>query len=387
LILRINYEKCVVSLRNQRLVALANDRIGETTSLIYAQGLKLIEEKIERCRPDPKVDDIEELGQAEGPTFTTMELAATLSKSINAAKGIGKENEPDDNPPGGSHRGKRRRTEVDVDISDEDEVVATTNGNKHVPADNDDVDSLKDDPFADEDIKPTKRPRVTFQDQLITPAAYDDSENRLLQVKKHLQILEADECKFIRRAGSRGQGEWGVDFDAIIHYMQEAELDTMILENYGKSGHRLARMMRKLGKLDEKQLPTLALMKQKDIRTKLAEMQMAGVVDIQEVPRDAGRTTARTIFLWYFDTERVSAILLDGIYKSMSRCYQRLDVEKRRSHDILTLTERSDIRDLAPEQYLEPAQVNSLAEIRAREQSILGQIHRLDEMVGIFRDY
>lgn len=381
LILRINYEKCIVALRNQQVVALANDRIGETTSLIYAQGLRLIEEKIERCRLDPKVDDMDDL--VEGPTFTTMEVAAALSKSVNAARGIGKESGPSDHPPVSSQKAKKRR----ADGIDEDEVMATTNGNANGADGDHEFDILRDDPFADEDIRPAKRTRVTFQDQLLSPSSYEDSENRILQVKKHLQILAQDECKFLRHLGGRGQGEWAVDFDAIIHYMQEAELDVMMLEKYGKSGHRLARMMRKLGKLDEKQLPNLALMKQKDIRTKLAEMQMAGVVDIQEVPRDAGRTTARTIFLWYFDTERVSAILLDSIYKSMSRCYQRLDVEKRRSQDILTLTERSDVRDQPPEEYLDESQVVILEEIRAKERNLLGQIHRLDEMVGVFRDY
>ena len=49
LVVRINYEKCTVALRNQVLVAFAYDRIGETTSLIYAAGLGLLEDKI--CLP------------------------------------------------------------------------------------------------------------------------------------------------------------------------------------------------------------------------------------------------------------------------------------------------------------------------------------------------
>jgi DNA-directed RNA polymerase III subunit RPC3 len=160
-----------------------------------------------------------------------------------------------------------------------------------------------------------------------------------------------------------------------------------LLENFGKVGHRLARMMRKLGKLDEKQLPNLALVKQKDVRTKLAEMQMAGVVDIQEVPRDNSRTTSRTIFLWYFDVERVSTIFLDNIYKNMSRCFQRLDVERRRVQDVLILTQRSDVADTKPEEYLDAAQLNVLQQIEEKEESLLGHIGRLDELVGIFRDY
>lgn len=368
-------------LRNQRLVALAHDRIGETTSQIYAQALELLEEKIERCRLDPRVDEMGDEVDAHRPTITTMEVAAALSRSINTARGIGRENEPAQAPVANSKKSKKRRAN---DESDEDEVMGEANG--HANGDGN-LDFLDEDPLADEDVKPAKRARVTFQEEPMTPASGEDSENRLLQIKKHLQILEADDCHFVKKGTGRGQGEWSVEFEKIIEYMQEAELNLMMLENFGQDGHRLARIFRKLGKLDEKQLPNIALMKQKDIRTKLAEMQMAGVIDIQEVPRDPARTTNRTIFLWYFDAERVSAILLDKIYKTMSRCVQRLDVEKRRSHEILTVTERSDVRDLPPEEYLEPAQVTVLQEIRDKEQRILGQIHRLDEMIGVFRDY
>jgi DNA-directed RNA polymerase III subunit RPC3 len=209
----------------------------------------------------------------------------------------------------------------------------------------------------------------------------------MLQVKNHLLLLAGDDCHFLRKCGSRGLGEWTVDFEGMTQYLQEVEMDTMLLENFGKVGHRLARMMRKLGKLDEKQLPNLALVKQKDARTKLAEMQMAGVVDIQEVPRDSGRTTSRTIFLWYFDVERVSTILLDSIYKNMSRCFQRLDIERRRVQDVLALTERTDLLDEKPEKYMDQEQLNTLHEIEDKEESILGHIGRLDELVAIFRDY
>jgi DNA-directed RNA polymerase III subunit RPC3 len=307
-----------------------------------------------------------------------MEVTAALSRSVNVSRGIGKEVVPGENLSGDAKGKKRRGVVVESDDSDDDNPFKpTTNG------DDQDSDTLMD----DDEFRPAKRPRVTFQDQLPTPGASEDIESRALQVKKHLQILAEDECRFIRKTGTRGQGEWTVDFDQVVHFMKEAEIDAMMLENFGTHGHRLARMMRKMGRLEEKQLPNLVLIKHKDIRTKLAEMQMAGVVDIQEVPRDANRTNNRTIFLWYFEAERVATILLDSIYKAMSRCYQRLDVEKRKSQDVISLTERSDVRDLPPEEYLDAGQVNELERFRAKEQKILGEVARLDELVGTFRDY
>jgi DNA-directed RNA polymerase III subunit RPC3 len=293
-----------------------------------------------------------------------------------------------------AYKSRKRSDEAKVDgeaSSDEDESmddVLTANANGTIPEIDQDSDSHGEDPFeGDMTTKPSKRAKVTFQDKLPKPEAAESRENRMLQVKNHLLLLAADDCGFLRKCGSRGLGEWTVDFEGMTQYLQEVEMDTMLLESFGKVGHRLARMMRKLGKLDEKQLPNLALVKQKDVRTKLAEMQMAGVVDIQEVPRDSGRTTSRTIFLWYFDVERVSTILLDSIYKNMSRCFQRLDIERRRVQDVLTLTERTDLLDEQPEKYMVPEQLNVLHEIEDKEESLLGHISRLDELVAIFRDY
>ncbi|KAL2066242.1 hypothetical protein VTL71DRAFT_2313 [Oculimacula yallundae] len=375
LVIRVNYEKCTVALRNQVLVSFARDRIGETTSLIYAAGLRLLEDKIPRCRTNSNLEDV-----PDGPSFTTMQLTAALDKYINAGAGIGKA--PGEKTKEGKPA-KPRGGDGDVSMDDpdsEDETIA--NGESHAIGAVDDTD-----PFADAPAKPAKRPKVTFQDRP-EPVVSDRSENRMQQVKNHLQLLESDDCRFLRKCGSSGQGEWTVDFERIIEHMQQAELDTMMLENFGVFGHRLARMLKKFGKLDEKQLPNLALMKQKDVRTKLAEMQMAGVVDIQEVPRDAGRQNPnRIIFLWFFDTERVATMILENAYKMMSRCLQRLDFERRNAADIITLTLRTDMLEQDPEKYLDASQLNLYQIWRTKEESLLGQILRLDQLVGIFRDF
>src|ERR1700727_756974 len=87
MLVRVNYEKCTVVLRNSRLAALASSRIGSTTAQVYEAGLRLIEKSIPRCRLDPRIDDIKDL--PDGSTFTTMELTATLSKSVKTGTGIG----------------------------------------------------------------------------------------------------------------------------------------------------------------------------------------------------------------------------------------------------------------------------------------------------------
>lgn len=401
LVIRINFEKCTVILRNKRLVELTKERIGETTAQIYAEFLRLLEQQIHTCRRDMTIDDplpadpddVQDAWKAV--SVTTQELAAAVGESVNVAKGIGTapEEKTDSRLLKKSRELNGHRTdgaEVEGDATpdeDEPEDVPVVNGNSNLPQVVD-----HDDPFREEDddivARPAKRPKVTFQDKPPKSEMPQSKELHLMQVKNHLLLLAAEEIPFLSNAGgSRGGGEWAVDFKRIVDDLQNAEIDKMIFERFGKHGHRLVRMMRQFGKLDEKQLPTLALMKQKDIRTKLAEMQMAGVIDICEIARDAGHATNRTMFYWYFDRKRVSAILIDNIYKMMSRCFQRLEIEKRKAHDVLECTERSDVRDLDPVEYLEPPQLEQLRDIRAKEESILGQLNRLDELIGIFRDY
>ena len=398
LVIRINYEKFTITLRNMRLVELARNRIGETTSQVYAELLRLLEEHLPRCRPDPHIDDIDDL--PDGPTITTMELATGMSSSVNVAAGIGKASSDRINLSGilQSQSRKRRRPEVDSEAEVEgeaspDEVESeedSHSSNRHKRNNFvmvDESDSHGEETFAPDGAKHApKRAKVTFQDKLPKPAAPETHQDTLALLKNHLMLLAGDEYRFLRRCGSHGHGEWTVDFERLVDYLKQSELDSIILENFDTTGHRLARMMRKLGKMDEKNLSAMALMKQKDVRTKLAEMQMAGMADVQEVPKDASRANSRTIFLWHFDSERVSSIILQNVYKTMSRCFQRLEIERRRAYGILSLTERSDVRDNIEESF-SPNQMRMFLEISGKEQKLLGQVGRLDELVGIFGEY
>ncbi|KAH6670064.1 DNA directed RNA polymeras-like protein III subunit Rpc82 [Halenospora varia] len=373
LVVRINHEKCKIILRNLQLVEYAKARIGTTTSQVYGELLKQTEERIPRCQPEPNVDDPYE--KNELPAASTTEVADGLNKSVDAGFGIG----------------KMSMSKHNADDMEGLEANGTNGIKKEANGVDLGSDEELDDPFVDESASPAVRqPKVTFQDTKAFSSDHGaDRSNRILQVRNHLHLLLNDDYHFIQKAGVRGLGEYSVNYPRLVATIREAELDQLLLENFGQSGRRLAKMMRRLGKLEEKQLPNLALMKQKDVRTKLAEMQMAGIIDIQEVPRDGvnRNNNTRTIFLWYFDLERVSKILLERTYKAMSRLLQRLDVERRRAHAILEITERTDVQDQAPENYLGADQLKELQNIQCREENIIGQVSRLDELVGIFRDY
>lgn len=381
LVVRVNSEKGTVALRNRRLAELAHSRIGDTTSRVYAELLRSLEDGISRCRADPTLDDPD-----DNPTdhkITTNELNLAISRSIDLSKGIGDPTHAKEKRPHAHEAEVENGARSDDDGSDKEVEM---NGNGAV-ADNDVVmANASDDPFADNEPS-AKKAKVTFATkapkQKPKQEVPEQREERLFCLKRHLQLLAEDSCHFVRKRDN----EWTVDFKPLVELLRESELDKLILESFGQGGHRLVRMLRKMGKLEEKALPNLALMKQKDIRTKMAEMHMAGIVDIQEVPRDTSRATARMIFLWYFDYERASSILLESAYKTMSRCLQRLEIERRRASGILAVAERTDVRATSEGEVLDESQLKLLSEIRATEAQLLGQVFRLDELVGVFRDY
>ncbi|TVY23864.1 DNA-directed RNA polymerase III subunit [Lachnellula hyalina] len=374
LVVRINHEKCAVLLRNAQLVEAVKKKLGDTTSQIYAELLKHLEKKIPKCAHGATEDEYQ-----DRPLVSTRDVATSLSKSVNVSLGIGKT--IGEGPKSGELAGpklgsppvNRKRKAGDLEGSgseNEDDPPINGNGNSH------EVDQDGDDVFADAPaVKSPKRPKVTFQDKLPEPEGLHSREDRIYHVKEHMALLADDQYGFVTREAD-GQAP-------------EAEIDKLVLELFGAAGHRLVRMLRQLGKLDEKHLKDTTLMKQKDIRTKLAEMQLSGWVDIQEVPKDASRgaNNNRVIFLWFFDNERCSSLVLDHTYKSMSRLLHRLNVERRRAKSVLELTHRSDVRDKPPDEYLMPAQLNELHAFQDREDMLLGQLGRLDEIVGIFKDY
>ncbi|KAI1004969.1 DNA-directed RNA polymerase III subunit rpc-3 [Podosphaera aphanis] len=319
MIVRINYEKCIVFLRTQQLVLKVNDRIGETTSLIYEAALRMIEEKIPRCRLNPQIDNVKE--EVKGPVFTTMELTASIGDTIDPSQGIA-------------------------------QTTANSRGDQH------------------------------------KTNSHQEQENKTQQIKNHLLLLAGDQFKFLRKCGNAGLGEWTANFQEIVQHLREAELDSMLLENFGAHGHRLARIIRKLGKLEDKFLPNVALLKHKELQRILAGMHISGVVDIQEVPKDATRSSLhRTMFLWYFDTKRVSDTFVNKLYKIMLRAFQRLDTERKKAMDVIQLTQRSDVQGQLPEDYLDKDQLTQLTRYQIKEQALLTQISRVDELVGIFCDY
>ncbi|KAK6825042.1 hypothetical protein PG987_012536 [Apiospora arundinis] len=329
ILLRVNYEKCLVELRNQRLCQFVDDQIGYTTAQPSADQINVTSaEKVERLPPS---------GEGDGDDYG-VDAQASVEESDNDGE---EDMEMTNGYLNGNHGG-------------DDGAAAGQNG--------------------------TKDTKVTFADKGPTKA------ERMNRMRQHLLILAESGIHFVRHSGTRDQGEWTVDFEVLFRQLRFLELDTIIEDTFGREGLRLIKILRAKGKIDDKTLPTMALMQKGDVHMKMVEMELAGFLDVQEVPRDNNRVAARTLFLWFFDEHRTLTRTLDNTYKAMVRHLQRLEVEAQKKKNILSLVERSDVQGMEEEKLSGDAfnEYQSFLDIQSR---LLGQVSKLDDLVSVLRDF
>lgn len=381
-----------MELRNQRLAGFAIDTFGETTGEVYRTLLELLTERTLHCRQDPRLKDHED-DEAPMPV-TTLDIFDRLDDNLNLQSGIGKAPTSKLN-----HRSVEKIKTTAPQSDDESELSdfegpARSRSATHLNGDSaDESDDSRTEESDDEGQSKTSgkmrrgskatsngNAKVKFEDE---PAS---TVSRLDQMRQHLLLLKESSHRFVRHCGTVGHGQWTVDFGQLMHQLREKELDAVIEQSFGRQGLRLTRILREKGKLDEKMLHTSALMKKGDVQGKMLAMQMAGLVDIQEVPKDNSRMANRTLFFWFFDGERSQTQLLDDIYKAMVRCIQALQVERHRDRNILSFVERKDVQG-KEEEVMTTEHYNKYNDHLEAQEKLLGQAIRLDDVISVFRDF
>ncbi|PKS11968.1 hypothetical protein jhhlp_001264 [Lomentospora prolificans] len=384
-VVRINYEKCQVDLRNDRLGRFAADVIGHTTSEVYRTLLRLATAKVSRCKEDSRIDgaysDMFDDDSSKEIIITTLEILECLDPSINLSTDIGRVGKSSVDPnisdhllqtsaivgmeglDGGAQGGPVKPirnghiSEDDLDSEDEIAAAKTRNGQNG-----------------------TTNGHVKFENVQTT------AEQRVELLRRHLFLLCESKHRFARYCGIQGEGQWTVDFDLVMQALRQVEMDSIIEQTTGRRGLRLTRILRQFGRLDEKVIADKALMKKPSLQGKMVELQKAGFVDVQEVPRDNNRVANRTMFFWYFDADRMCKQLPDRLYKMMLRCLQVLEVERHKVKDILEFVHRTDVKG-KEEEVMTPEYYNKYSKHLELERRLLGHAMRLDDIVAVLRDY
>ncbi|KAK4142786.1 RNA polymerase III subunit RPC82-domain-containing protein [Dichotomopilus funicola] len=399
-VIRINYEKCLVDLRNRRLVQYATDMLSETTAYVYGVLLKLLTKDVPRCRADPIMDvgEDQDDDNDKNPGFvTTDQILDNLKTSVDLSLGVGKAEKHQISfsaaeevqlyPP--KKKALIEEVEVVGEASADEEEDSESEGEPDY--DSDYKDSAATNGTHDENgingmngIKGTNGgtngTKVTFDE---SAARKERKMDRPTQLRQHLLILAESTQGFVRHCG---RNEWTVDFVPIINSLREVELDSVIERTCGRQGLRLVRILRAKGKLDEKALPNVALMRKPELQQKMLEMQTAGFVAVQEVPRDVKADVKKSFFLWFCDVDRSLSQMLDTSYRTMVHCLQVLEALRHKERDVLETTKRSDVRgrekDTMRKSYYE-----RYSRFLECERKLFAQVMRVDDLVSVLRDF
>jgi DNA-directed RNA polymerase III subunit RPC3 len=370
-------------LRNRGLATFAAETFGEVTGQVYQTLLELLTGSVSKCRADPLLDEETPGCQV---AVTTLDIFHHLEESINVQNGIGKTpKEKIDFQSAERIRTEPPDSDSESEASDSEAPVRRESIIKNIDVDDDDdlgESEIEEDAEQNNAAQANgdRKPKVKFEDEGQSKAS------RLEQLRQHLLLLAESKHRFVRHCGTQSRGQWTVDFAKVMDRLRESELDSYIEQSFGRHGLRLTRILREKGKLDEKMLPSAALMKKSDVQLKMIAMQMAGLVDVQEVPKDNSRMANRTLFFWFFDREQTEAQALDDFYKAMVRCLQTLQVERHRERHILSFVERKDVKG-KEEEVMTAEHYNKYNQHLEVQDKLLGQVGRLDEMVAVFRDY
>lgn len=304
---------------------------------MYAELLNLLSKKIARCH-DTLAEEDEEDHLDSLPSVPIRELVLSLDPDLDLASAVGKV------PPNQVEHGSALRVGEDDEELDEEEW--------------------------DED-------EPGFEDSLLPPGS------RTQDVKLQLRLLAQEPHRLVHFLEN---GKVTVDFRHLVRQLKETELEDVITSRFGTLALRLVRILLEKGKLDEKQISNLALVRQKDIRVTLTAMHQAGFLELQEVPRDNSRNASRTMFLWFFDPERCRQMVLEDMYKTMARLLQRAASEREYMRPLLDKAQRTDVVG-KEEIYLSQEEQRALRATLEEEEKLLGQVMRLDRQVELLRDF
>jgi len=341
MVLRVNFAQCTLALRSERLEQLAEPYLGGVTATVYGALLHVLEAKLKGKHEGLTIEDDDEDADDPDdslPSITTTEVADALEPTLNLGLGFFDES---------TKKKKLKPNEEFTDLAIKEEV------------------------FSDDDEAPNGF------------SSFHDRSKHISLIDEHLRLLQEHPKTFCRRVGSGNYGEWRVPLSSLTDTLVQAEIDGTILARFGKVHMRFVRLLRERGRLEEKQVASLTMMRVKDVRAILTQLQYAGFVESQEVPRDNTRMAARTAYLWFHDQSRVQNLLLEQTYQGMARTLQRLQHERENYKNAIEKAEMMDTK----QDSLNHTEKQAVQQWRELEERLITQVHRMDELVALLRDF
>lgn len=343
LVMRINFEKCNLQLRNQQLVTFAHRFVGETTSKVFEALLLATEDQQLRCYNNLEKPEVLRSRQEDRIRSTPDDIAKYLDPAIDLNVGLQSER-----------------------ITNGMNGHAQNNKTAHKPHHPHNSES------DESDIPQASKKRKQPDQSMI---------HMKMRIEAHLKLLAADPRHFVKYNYG-----YSIPFKSLTRQLIQHELETTIVANYGPLAARLIRILHANYSTDEKDLASKAILKPKEVRSATTELVKAGLLSTQEVPRDTNRTTNRLLWLYTWDPSIARKTLIINTHRSMVRLLVRMDKEKR---EIAALVEKAERTDVVghEEELLSVEERSILDKFHDKEEALLVQVLRLDDIVACLRDF
>lgn len=178
--------------------------------------------------------------------------------------------------------------------------------------------------------------------------------------------------------GSRLSGSAIVDYSAAARKMKWNMLKQTVQSVFGENEGKVMGVLRREGKLEEKQIHKLALMTLHETREACNKLFSASVIALQEVPKSADRNPQRTFFLYYIDYPRALSWLSDRLHRTQARLAQRRAKEREKAKVLLAKIERTDVQSEGVEKVLSQSEKERLEDCRMRLKLLTVQLSRVE---------
>ncbi|CAL8579458.1 RNA polymerase III subunit C82 [Xanthoria parietina] len=408
-IVRVNHEKLKIIMRNQQLVALAEESIGTATSTVYAELLRTAEPQLRKCKNELYIaDDDPEIELATLPQVSTDKLKAIkklLHDLPDLSSALGKV-DPSEIDLGRllhkSKKPKKRRKSVQSDAdeasvegsasSDESESENIANESESDRSTNDRYSNSNSPSRGDNDHPSEGRNYKTPDTTPDTTPKTNGVTSPSDALRQHLLLLSDQPQRFLIPVPRTKTDleKWAVPYHDLSRTLLQNAIVSITISRFGPLAGRLIRILAandNSTKLDEKMLVLLSLIPQKQMRTLLHSMHRAGHIELQEIPKDGSqRRPGMTLFYWFFDPDRCRKKMLEETYKTMTRLVQRARVEREGVRSTVEKAERTDVVG-REEELLGEGELMALNEWKEKEERIWGEVGRLDELVAVLRDF
>ncbi|KAL9124318.1 MAG: hypothetical protein Q9217_006344 [Psora testacea] len=389
LVLRVNHAKFAVLMRSYRLVELAQHNICMGTSKLYEKVLHMVEGRLRACKDAAFCSgDEDETHDSFNPVITTEYIVSMIPESSELADAFGAVEDNVTEDEASDHPKKRHKKSYG---GVEEVVVADDSGEYEGHGDHGREE------LSDVDTDGNDSEFTSDSDEAMGEADYNPAQSDLpalslsphhVKVRSHLLSLAQHPMGFLKHIprNSSSSERWSINFRNLIDKTISQTINQIIASRYGILSVRLANILAERGKLDEKTLCSLCLVREKEMRTRLTTMHKAGLLELQEVPRDNARVASRTNFLFFFDQDRCTRRLLDGCYKTMTRLLERAAVEKEKVKGTLEKAGRSDVVGKEDELLSVPER-EALQNWTDVQERICAQVGRVDDVVALLRDF